>query len=337
MAVLASQLKNEARFGLRPMDPVKDLGAVADLIEEAFADDLDQSGQNALRELRWLSRLKPILWWMVYANPDHTDFLSGFVWEEDKKVVGNITINRNNAGSRRWLISNLAVSAKYRQRGIARSLMYAAFELVEEFSGSVVSLQVRADNEPALRLYRDLNFREISGITHLSAAQVPVVSEPIPLPRAVLLRDRNYNLSDSRAAYDLASVATPLTVQKEWPIRQGHYRLNSNEQVSNTFSWLWGSGSTAHWVVEDGHRIVAMVNIVPGAWHKPHQIDLTVHPDWRGVLELPLVARSLTYLRKWRGQGLVVRHPSYHPEAVDAYKYFGLKETQTLIWMKRDM
>ncbi len=337
MAVLASQLKKEDSFGLRPMDPVQDLGAVADLIEEAFADDLDQSGQNALRELRWLSRLKPLLWWMTYANPDHTDFLSGFVWEEDNKVVGNITINRHNAGSRRWLISNLAVSAKYRQRGIARSLMYAAMELVEEYSGSVVSLQVRADNEPALRLYRNLNFREVSGTTHLSAVYVPIVAEALPLPRAVILRDRNYNLSDSRATYDLASVSTPLTVQKEWPIRQGHFRLNSNEQFTNAISWLWGSGPAAHWVVEDGHRFVATINIQPGTWRKAHQIDLTVHPDWRGVLERPLVARALSYLRTWRSQGLAVRQPTYHPEAVEAYKDFGLKETQTLIWMKRDM
>ena len=91
MAVLARR-RTEKYFGLRPMDPLKDLRGVADLVEEAFANDLDRSGQNALQELRWLSRLKPILWWMVYASPDHTDFLSGFVWEEDDKIVGNIMI-----------------------------------------------------------------------------------------------------------------------------------------------------------------------------------------------------------------------------------------------------
>jgi len=57
------------------MNPMRDLRGVADLIEAAFANDLDQSGQNALQELRWLSRMKPVLWWMVSANPDHTDFL----------------------------------------------------------------------------------------------------------------------------------------------------------------------------------------------------------------------------------------------------------------------
>ena len=72
MAVLVHSRKEY--FGLRPMDPMKDLKGVADLIEEAFIHDLDRSGQNALRELRWLSRLTPVVWWMVTFNPDHTDF-----------------------------------------------------------------------------------------------------------------------------------------------------------------------------------------------------------------------------------------------------------------------
>jgi hypothetical protein len=73
-------------FGLRSMDPMRDLGGVADLIEEAFATELDHSGQNALRELRLLSRMKPILWWMTQFNPDHSDFLSGFVWKRMGKL-----------------------------------------------------------------------------------------------------------------------------------------------------------------------------------------------------------------------------------------------------------
>ena len=48
MAVLTQQ-QAEHYFGLRSMDPMKDLRGVADLIEEAFAYDLDRSGQNALQ------------------------------------------------------------------------------------------------------------------------------------------------------------------------------------------------------------------------------------------------------------------------------------------------
>ncbi len=43
--------------GLRPLDPRHDLPQVADLIERAFAGELDPSGQAALRELRLIGRL----------------------------------------------------------------------------------------------------------------------------------------------------------------------------------------------------------------------------------------------------------------------------------------
>jgi ribosomal protein S18 acetylase RimI-like enzyme len=335
MAVLTGSLAEE-HFGLRPMDPMRDLRGVADLIEEAFADDLDQSGQSALQELRWLSRIKPVLWWMVYSNPEHTDFLSGFVWEEDKKIVGNITINRSSAGSRRWLISNLAVSKKYRRRGIARGLMYAALELVNEYNGSMVSLQVRADNESARQLYDDLQFKEISGSTHLVAAQVPAVTE-LPLPPAVVFRPRRFDMADAKEAYHLANVATPISVQKEWPIRQSQFRLGSGELVNNFIRQFQGGGPTAYWVVEDGQRFVASVDITPGTWRKKHEITLMVHPDWRGILERPLISRALAYLQPWPTRGIAIRQPVFHPEAIEAYKFLGLTEKQTLLWMKRDM
>lgn len=335
MAVLTQQRAKEY-FGLRPMDPMKDLRGVADLIEEAFANDLDRSGKSALQELRWLSRLKPILWWMVYANPDHTDFLSGFVWEEDHKIVGNITVNRTRAGSRRWLISNLAVSKDYRGRGIARGLMYAGLELVKEYNGTSVSLQVRADNETAQRLYQSLDFREVSGTAYLWVRRMPKV-ETYPLPLQVSLRERKVDTKDTREAYNLAIVSTPLSAQKEWPLRQSQFQLNSGEPLNNFLRRLAGTGSSTHWVVEEGLRFVALVNIRPGIWKQAHQIELIVHPDWRGRLEKPLLSRALAYLYPWRNKGISIRHPADHVEAIAAYKELGFTETQTLLWMKLDM
>jgi ribosomal protein S18 acetylase RimI-like enzyme len=332
MAVLARR-RTEEFFGLRPMDPMKDLRGVADLIEEAFADDLDRSGQNALQELRWLSRLKPVLWWMIYTNPDHTDFLSGFVWEEHGKIVGNITVNRTRIGSQRWLISNLAVSKHHRGRGIARGLMYAALELVKECNGSSVSLQVRTDNEAAKNLYQSLHFREVSGTTYLWSRSAPKV-EVLPLPKRVILRPRNFSTRDTREAYNLACAAMPMPVQKEWPLRQRYFRLSRGERLYNWFCWVIGGGPSVFWVVEDGQRFVALMNIRPGGWGQTHQIELIIHSDWRGYLEKPLISRALRYLYAWRSRVISFKHPAHHPEAIEVYKEFGLKEIQTLTWMK---
>jgi ribosomal protein S18 acetylase RimI-like enzyme len=338
MAVLTRS--RTQHFGLRPMDPMRDLKGVADLIEEAFADDLDHSGQSALRELRWLSYLKPILWWMVMFSSDHNDFLSGFVWEEDRKIVGNITVNRTAPGSRRWLISNLAVAKNYRGRGIARGLMYAGLELVKEYHGSAVSLQVRADNTPAKNLYESLNFKAISGTTYLRLRRIPHVdrSELPLLPKEVILRPRHFDSIDARQAYQLASAAVPSEVQKEWPLRQSRFRLDSQEQWLTNFCHSFvGSGPAAHWVVENGHSFIATLDIRPGVFGRNHQLELVVHPEWRSYLEKPLISRALNYLSRWRNKGIALKHPADHVEAIETYKEFGFEESQTLIWMKQDM
>jgi GNAT superfamily N-acetyltransferase len=273
---------------------------------------------------------------MVYANPDHTDFLSGFVWEEDGKIVGNITVNRARAGSRRWLISNLAVAKNYRGRGIARGLMYAGLELVREYNGASVSLQVRADNNAAKHLYQSLDFKDVSGTAYLGIRRVPNVNI-IPLPKGFLFRERTFDTKDAREAYHLASMATPLSAQKEWPLRQGQFQLSSSEPINNFFRRLSGSGTSRFWVVEEGRRFVGLVNIRPGAWRQPHQIELMIHPEWRGQLEKPLLSRALAYLYSWRNNLISVKHPADHPEAIAAYKEFGFYESQTLIWMKLDI
>lgn len=322
------------------MDPLKDLRGVANLIEEAFADDLDRSGQSALRELRWLSYMKPILWWMVVFSSDHNDFLSGFVWEEDRKIVGNITVNRTAPGSRRWLISNLAVAKNYRGRSIARGLMYAGIELVREYNGTSVSLQVRSDNAPAKHLYESLKFREISGTTHLRLNRIPRIDRQDlpPLPKEVTIRPRRFDSIDARQSYQLASAAVPPEVQREWPLRQSRFRLDGQEQwLTNFFQKIIGGGSAMYWVVENGHSFVATLNVQPGILGKLHQIELIVHPDWRGYLEKTLIGRALNYLYGWQGTGITLKHPADHTQAIQAYKEWGFEESQTLIWMKHDM
>jgi len=333
MAVLVRSQENY--FGLRSMNPLKDLGQVADLIEEAFAAELDRAGQNALRELRWLSRVKPLLWWMLTFNPEHSDFLTGFVWDEDGGVVGNITVNQTSARSRRWLISNVAVAKKYRGRGIARSLMDAALELARECDGNSVALQVRANNAPARRLYDSLGFKPISGTTFLSRAGVPKVRQ-VPWPAGVTLRPRRFNMADTRAAYNLACAATPILWQKEWPLRRDRFHLDFSESLNNFFFQVMGGQPRAYWVAEEQQRFVGLVNIMTGLFGKEHRIELLVHPDWRGKLELPLVSRALVYLSPGKQQ-VRAKHFDEHAEAVEAYQHFGFEEEQTLVWMKLEL
>ncbi len=103
--------------GLRPLDPRKDLNQVADLIEEAFTGELEPGGIAALRDLRMLSHMGPLVGLMARSDPYLEDVLGGFVWIEDDRVVGNVTIP---AARRLWH------ALADRQRGCDQGLSRAA-------------------------------------------------------------------------------------------------------------------------------------------------------------------------------------------------------------------
>ena len=62
-------------------------------------------------------------------------------------------------------ISRLGVLPGYRGQGIARKLIETACESAGEHGEKLVSLFVWEDNEPALRLYDGLGFRELRRVT----------------------------------------------------------------------------------------------------------------------------------------------------------------------------
>ncbi|MDM8519393.1 GNAT family N-acetyltransferase [Anaerolineales bacterium HSG6] len=331
MAVLTQP--SAKSYGLRPLNPMTDLGQVANLIEDAFSTDLDHSGQSALNELRWLNRFKPLLWWMLLVNLDRNDFLSGFVWEENEQIVGNVTINQMGATPRRWLISNVAVFEAYRGRGIATGLLAASAELVKQQKGSYILLQVRADNTSAIRLYESYQFQQIGGTAYLKINYIPKPTPP-PLPNGIVLRTRRYDWYDNRQVFQLAKLSIPASVQKEWPLRQNHFWLDGYDQIKDFFRRLAGYGP-AYWVAEAGQQIIATVTISPNFFGQPHTIDVMVHPEYRDLMEEALITRALNYLSRRNNQYITVKHPVDHQAAIAVYKSIGFYEDQTLLWMKR--
>lgn len=53
---------------------------------------------------------------------------------------------------------NIAVADSHRRRGIARSLVE---ELIARLDATMLTLEVRASNAPAIRLYESLGFRQV--------------------------------------------------------------------------------------------------------------------------------------------------------------------------------
>ena len=77
---------------------------------------------------------------------------------EDNVLAGYIALE--------WVLdegslTNLAVSPKYRRRGIAEKLIDALIAKAKELSLAFVTLEVRVTNTPASNLYRKTGFEEI--------------------------------------------------------------------------------------------------------------------------------------------------------------------------------
>ena len=87
--------------------------------------------------------------------------LSGIVWEENGKIVGNVSLVAHNYKGRKiTLIANVATHPDYRRRGIGRALTERAMLQARQKGAKELWLQVRDDNPTAIKIYKDLGFVE---------------------------------------------------------------------------------------------------------------------------------------------------------------------------------
>ena len=68
------------RPGLRPINSMRDMVGVTTFIERAFADDMDASGHDAMREMRWMGTL---FGWLDWFTSPGQGIMPGYVWVED--------------------------------------------------------------------------------------------------------------------------------------------------------------------------------------------------------------------------------------------------------------
>lgn len=165
---------------LRRLDARRDLEAVADLVELCFAETLDQDGRNYLRSMREAARSARLMSWTNAIQDQSPNPLTGIVWEEDGRLIGNTSlIPIMVEGRRSYLIANVAVHPDWRGRGIGRMLTARAMEFAHRRGLSEVWLQVRDDNAPAINIYTGLGFQERARRTAWSVAgEIPKVSPP---------------------------------------------------------------------------------------------------------------------------------------------------------------
>ena len=332
----------EEQGGLRPMDPTRDLGIIADLIADAFAGELDERGQAALREMRWMARLTPLVWWWSQVDPSFLDAFNGFVWEEpppetrgsrgSRRIVGNANLNRAPGNRQRWIICNVVVLDEFRGRGIGRRLVEAAIDEAQQIGAAGVVLQVHRDNPRALGLYTSMGFHEVSGETDLRLDDVRSVAF-LDAPGYEI---RRWNPADGQAVYDLARHAIPATLQWIRPVRAGEYRLDWLLRLGQWISDLGAGRRSYRLTALKDDRLVATMVVTAVSRGSAHRLALLVHPGHTGNVEAALVSRALYMLASAPSRPVKIAANLGDEATLKVLRDYGFKEQRTLLTLRRD-
>lgn len=334
----AAERVRRAQGGLRPLDPGRDLGAIADLIAAAFAQEMDARSRRALRELRWMARLSPLVWWWASVDPSFRDSFNGFVWEEPsprgrrRQVVGNVSLNQAPGNRRRWIVCNVVVRDDYRRQGIGRQLTEAAIAEAQGLGAEGVLLQAYQDNLPALQLYTALGFQEAAGETEFWLEAV----NPVAFLDAPGYQLRAWRPADGQAAYDLARLVIPPVLQWFRPIRAGEYHLSWWARLFEALSDLMAGQRVYRLSVLKEERLVATMTVVVAFRQGEHQLALLVHPDHTGQVEAALVSRALHMLAALPPRPVRAVVDREHTATARVLQEYGFQEQRTLLTLRRD-
>ncbi len=342
VVTIATEASQPRQGRLRPLEPVRDLRDVSRLIGDAFASDMDERGRAALRELRWMARLSPLVWWLSQADPEFRDAFRGFVWEapgaagQRARVVGNANVNRA-PGNRQWyIVCNVVVAAEYRNRGIGRQLTAAATDEADGLGAQGVLLQVHQDNRPAMHLYLDLGFREVSGEAILWAEEVP----PVAVVEGVDYQVRPAQPGDGPKIYELARQAVPLEQQWIRPLQQQDYWPDALSRLMTRTSDLLSNRTTYRLVAlapgRQGQVPVALASVTASFGRRAHRLALLVQPEHAGRVETHLLSRALHLLAAAPARPVRATLYTNGPAALKVLGSYGFRERRTLLTMRRD-
>ncbi|MGQ9625806.1 MAG: GNAT family N-acetyltransferase [Anaerolineae bacterium] len=332
MAVVVKSSQEKFR-GLRPLRSSSDLAQVAGLIESAFEAELDRGGREALQELKTLSYLGPFLLLFELLSPEFRRSFSGFVWEEEGRIVGNVTINQVGREARHWLISNIAVAKDYRRRGIARRLVLAALDYARHHGGEWASLQVRTDNEPAMKLYRSLGFEEMVAISDLKLQK----ARPVAIISTAGFTLRLSRPEEWRKEYQLVKASTSTKAQWVNPVRLSQFEPTLSRRLFQAIARLFSNQRTHRLVIDGKGGFVALLIIHLGRWESEHRLEIFIHPDYRGQLEEILVTSALNILSNFPSRPVSTRQTSDQPQLIETLKRYGFSEQRTLSHMRFDL
>jgi GNAT superfamily N-acetyltransferase len=318
----------------RPIDVQRDLEKIADLIELCFADTLDPDGHSYLRQMRSAARNSRYLHWASIASDKVPLPHTGFVWEEDGQLVGNLTlIPQHNKKQHLALIANVAVHPKYRRRGIARELTLAAIDYVRSIGVNAVWLHVREENEAAYHLYQSIGFTDRACRTTWHNNTQPKIvlagnqfaTYPKNSDKQIIISRRHQE--DWPFQKEWLDKLYPADVTWHLPLRKPKLQPGFWIELYQTLMEV----QIKHWAAHSHDRLVGILTWQASSNFADH-LWLATHPENEDLAAYNLLSsvRQSPTLRR----PLALDYPS--DRAVEAIKAAGFHPHQTLVWMSID-
>jgi len=323
---------SESASGPRPLNLRTDIPRVLALLNLVFQSSLHADGRRRLKSLS----LSQYPWPLLYLRQWWRGAVPGFVWEEEREIVGNVSL-LTTSRPQRYLIANVAVHPAYRRQGIARLLMEAALDHVEEQGGGEVLLQVKHDNAAAIRLYETLGFATVGRVTSWVSSYSRV------LPPAVAVSERSPDRFDGfllrplrrsewRAAWQLDRESMHPDLNWPVPAPPDTYRRGWLQQLNE----LLNGRQIETWVAEDPAGTMAGLGTIVGEWGRAHTLRLRVRPAWQGEIEPALLAKLLRRVRHLARREIRMEHPAADETTNTLLQAANFRRQRTLTVMRFD-
>ena len=317
---------------IRPLSILRDLPQVADLIELCFALTMDDEGQSYLQQMRRASHNNEFLRWAGKVVDSTSLPLSGFVWEENGRIVGNASLVYQTYKSRKLaMIANVATHPDYRRHGIGRALTNQAMTYARQKGAQDLWLQVRDDNPTAINIYKDLGFMERARRTTYHPKNS--VSDPLTHPLPPQPQDEGST-----------RVTTLQPNSHDWPLQREWLKRAHPDELSWYAHWDWDALAPGlwHWLYRafiefdvrqwaafEGGNLLATVSWMPTT-RASNVLWVAARPNGspaglRSVLKT--ACHDLVHYRR-----LTVEYPA--GELVEAFESAGFEAFRTLIWMQ---
>lgn len=305
---------------LRPLNILRDLPAVADLIESCFAETMDTEGKRYIQDMRRAGNDNSFIKWATRVAETTSLPLTGYIWEENNHIVGNISlVPFRQRRHHLYLIANVAVHPNYRRKGIARALTERALEHIREKQVDDVWLHVRDDNPEAIHLYSQLGFAEYARRTTWQTIA------------------GHYEINNSEI-HITKRHPTFWQTQQRWISRlypdvlAWHQNWNLNSLKPGFWNWLYllfADINVRQWVAIKNNQLQATLAYIPHGRGESLFAGAGETSDPEALTALLIYARKelLHYYPK-----ISLEFPvSNFDSAIQAA---GFKQTRTLIWMR---